>query len=185
MPVGASDPFSNPSTLLLAPARLGQQGNGFEMDIQPGGDSESSGETEAEIAPELAQVREQAAARWRQRAEEATDPCSHEAEESEDAEEESVEENPICDRCLEQDGAVRWQEDGTAICPGCEAKEEESEEEKTPSERTVRRNELRNELAGLYADLENMLSMEQDMTTAGLINNLEARIAVLLSQLEG
>ena len=63
MPVGASDPFSNPSTLLLAPARvgqqgnriengddgpisnpstlplaparLGQQGNGFEMDIQP------------------------------------------------------------------------------------------------------------------------------------------------------
>ena len=101
-------------------------------------------------------------------------------------EEESEEDTPVvCDRCFAQGETVWWQGDGTVFCVDCKAKEiYESEEEKTPSERTLRRNELQNEIAGLYANLEDMQTLEQNTAIAYTINMVEAQIAELQSQLE-
>ena len=50
-------PISNPSTLLLAPARLGQQGNGFEMD-----ESDESDEVGAILTDDESDVRDEVGA---------------------------------------------------------------------------------------------------------------------------
>ncbi len=88
-------------------------------------DSESSDETEPEIATDLTQVRREAAALWHQRAAEATDPCGP-AGESEEAEEPKTESEE-------------------AEEPKTES--EEAEEPKTESERTVRRNDINTHIA--------------------------------------
>ena len=176
----------------------GSNGTGTNPKVNPdpassqaGGSDGSGADDPASSGPsdDLTRVRERAAALWRQRVAAAADPCGPavESEESEEAEEpktESEEEALICDLCFAQGGAV-WQEDGTTKCADCKAKEEESEEDKTPSERTLRRNEIQNEIAGLYDNLENMQTLEPNVSIAFTIAHLEARIAELQGQVQG
>ena len=64
--------------------------------------------------------------------------------------------------------------------------EEVSEEEKTPSERTVLRIQLQNEITSLEPMLEEDLRpMEPNMSIAFTINRVEAQIAELRSQIQG
>ena len=84
---------------------------------------------------------------------------------------------------------ARWQPLGGVTAadpcgPAVESEDAEVSEEEELSERTVRRNEIHNKMAGLELDKECMEGMVQNTTIAGLINHYDEMIKELKQKLK-